>query len=156
MGLKSELKKGWDKITSTFTGKKKESKPTNKNKSTSNSRRKVQIENQKQAVTSIEKKKNTNANNAIKIHHKGGEVPLLKQEAEKAGSKLWQGTVDTLIRTGNATRTGLNYFQTNKNALEGIKKGFKLEERTRGRNPLPGTYRTGCPSPHPVRGSSPQ
>lgn len=134
MGLKSELNKGWDKITSTFTGKKKENKPTNKNKSTSNSRRKVQIENQKQAVTSIEKKKNTNANNAIKIHHKGGEVPPLKQEVEKAGSKLWQGTVDTLDRTGNATRTGLNYFQTNKNAVEGIKKGFKLEERTSGRD----------------------
>ena len=134
MGLKRELKKGWDKITSTFTGKKKESKPTNKNKSTSNSRRKVQIENQKQAVTSIEKKKNTNANNAIKIHHKGGEVPPLKQEVEKAGSKLWQGTVDTLTRTGNATMTGLNYFQNNKNALEGIEKGFKLEERKSGRD----------------------
>jgi hypothetical protein len=125
VGLKNELKKGWDKITSTFTGKNKGSKPknnttnkgskpknntTNKNKSTSNNRRKVQIENQKQAVTSIEKKKNTNANNAIKIHHKGGEVPLLKQEVEKAGSKLWQGVSDTLDRTGNATRTGLNYF----------------------------------------------
>lgn len=137
MGLKSELKKGWDKITSTFTGKKKESQPTNKNKSTSNSRKKVQIENQRKSADTISNYKSQNANKAIKIQNQGGTVPELKKKDDKAGSKLWKKTVEVLDKGGNSFRTGADALQTKKTikaTVEGFKQGWNWEKETRGRD----------------------
>lgn len=109
-------------------------KPSTPKPRPAKARQTVQIENRAKSANQISKQIEQNANSALKINHVGGTVSKPVKTKEKTGSKVFQATMKALDTTGNATRTGYDFFQRGKNPLEGFKKGWKHEVSTSGKD----------------------